>query len=339
MNPIVYHIVSGHAFFSGTGLIIVGVLLADRRPMATNQPVRQQPAPDDASDSSGVGPDIGPETCSNESHDTPSKRQPASAVLSRCSTISVMLGLLAVVLSSTPLPLPATCLCVAATVFWIVARLRQRGAGHRKPHRPVVSMISVWLMAAAVELPWHLTPTLQPVAQPSVAIIGDSVTAGIGGDETSTTWPVLLAEQHQLTVQDISHVGETAKSALKRVMAASVTAPLVVVEIGGNDILGATTVAEFDASLNALLDELQQPGRQIVMFELPLPPLFHAYGAVQRQAARQRGISLIPKRVFLSVLAGGDATLDSIHLSQDGHQAMCDAVWSVIGPVTGPPSR
>ncbi|MCR9202318.1 MAG: SGNH/GDSL hydrolase family protein [Planctomycetaceae bacterium] len=317
---------SGHAFFSGVGLIIAGVLLADRQATATAPSEQQQPAADE--------PDVTQNDAHNDGREVSAQPQPASAVLRRFSTLSIILGLLAVILSSAPLPLPATCLCVAATLFWIIDRFRQRGTGHRKPHLPLISMLIAWLTAAALELPWHLTPVLSPVTAPSLAIIGDSVTAGIGGDETSTTWPVLLAEQHQLNVQDISHVGETAKSALKRVMAASITAPLVIVEIGGNDILGATTVADFETSLNALLDELQQPGRQIVMFELPLPPLFHAYGAAQRQAARKRGISLIPKRVFLSILAGGDATLDSIHLSQDGHQAMCDAVWNVIGPAT-----
>jgi acyl-CoA thioesterase I len=45
---------------------------------------------------------------------------------------------------------------------------------------------------------------------------------------------------------------------------------------------------------------------------------------------------LIPKRVFLSVIAGDDSTLDSIHLSQSGHQTMADTVWrSVVSAFDG----
>jgi hypothetical protein len=48
------------------------------------------------------------------------------------------------------------------------------------------------------------------------------------------------------------------------------------------------------------------------------------------------GITLIPKRVFLSVIAGDDSTLDSIHLSQSGHQTMADTVWrSVVSAFDG----
>jgi hypothetical protein len=32
------------------------------------------------------------------------------------------------------------------------------------------------------------------------------------------------------------------------------------------------------------------------------------------------------------LLAGDGATLDSIHLSQSGHQQMSDVVWELVGP-------
>ena len=84
--------------------------------------------------------------------------------------------------------------------------------------------------------------------------------------------------------------------------------------------------------MNALLAELNKNDRQLVMFELPLPPFYHEYGRLQRAAARRHGIRLVPKRVFLSILAGNGSTLDTIHLSQAGHQQMAETVWQLIGP-------
>lgn len=104
----------------------------------------------------------------------------------------------------------------------------------------------------------------------------------------------------------------------------------MIVEIGGNDILGSTTSAEFAHDLHTLLSEVSQDSRQIVMFELPLPPFFHEYGRIQRTLSTKYNVKLVPKRVFLSVIAGGDATLDSIHLSQAGHQKMANSVWQVL---------
>ena len=66
------------------------------------------------------------------------------------------------------------------------------------------------------------------------------------------------------------------------------------------------------------------------MFELPLPPFCNEYGRVQRSVAAKYNARLVPKRIFLSVIAGRDSTLDTIHLSQAGHQFMADCVWRFV---------
>jgi len=41
---------------------------------------------------------------------------------------------------------------------------------------------------------------------------------------------------------------------------------------------------------------------------------------------------LIPKRVFLGILAPEEATVDTIHLTSAGHQRMADEVWRLLSP-------
>ena len=202
---------------------------------------------------------------------------------------------------------------------------RTETAAERRP--AAIAMGCIWLIMALFELPFHLTHSLAPAKTRTMTVIGDSVTAGVDGDETSETWPSLFARQHQIEVQDISHIGETAASALKRARTQSIESAVVVVEIGGNDILGSTTTADFARDLEALLAFLESPDRQVIMFELPLPPFCHEFGRIQRTAAAKHNVTLIPKRVFLSVIAGSESTLDTIHLSQSGHQFMADTVW------------
>ncbi len=103
------------------------------------------------------------------------------------------------------------------------------------------------------------------------------------------------------------------------------------IEIGGNDLLGSTSSAQFARDLDALLDHVSSPKRQVMMLELPLPPFNHEYGRIQRSLAGKHNVSLVPKRVFLSILAGNDSTLDTIHLSQAGHQQMAACVWRLVG--------
>jgi acyl-CoA thioesterase-1 len=190
-------------------------------------------------------------------------------------------------------------------------------------------MILCWLYAGAMEIPWRVLPETARAPVKAVTVIGDSVSAGMEEDEAET-WPSLLARQHDITVQDLSHVGETAASALKRVQKQGIQHDWIIVEIGGNDILGSTSPSQFEIDLESLLSELRRDNRAVVMFELPLIPLYHRYGMIQRRLATKFKVALIPKRYFLSVLADSDATLDSIHLSQAGHQKMSVLVWSLL---------
>lgn len=279
MNPLVFHIVSGDAFYSGVALLLAAAVAS-----IGSKPIHR-----------------------------------------RLAVLTFLIGVLVVVLSSTALPIWCYGVAGGATLFWIGAQFTPK---HRRLSAAL--MAASWLFAVGVEAPYHVQPTLSPARERSLTIVGDSVTAGIGGDERSETWPRILAREHHVRVQDISHMGETAASALVRAKSHEIDSPVVVVEIGGNDVLGSTTAAQFARDLDALLSHLTAPDRQIVMFELPLPPFYHAFGRIQREAAQKHHLQLIPRRVFLSLIADSAATLDTIHLSQSGHQQMADRVWSIV---------
>ena len=242
----------------------------------------------------------------------------------RLATLLFIVGLLGVILSSTPLPYWYYGVAAAVTVAWFISAFRERW---RRPTAIAVAL--AWVIAAAIEAPRLLAPNLRPARSRSVTIIGDSVTA-LPSEDNAPTWPRILADQHNLEVQDISHDGETAASALKRARTHAIGAPIVLVEIGGNDLLGSTSSARFSHDLDALLAYLKAPGRQVVMFELPLPPFYQEYGRIQRTLAIKYDVALIPKRIFLGVLAGRDATVDTIHLSGVGHQRMALCVWQLL---------
>ncbi len=110
----------------------------------------------------------------------------------------------------------------------------------------------------------------------------------------------------------------------------------MVVEIGGNDILGETTPEVFERGLDALLARLGAGGHTIILLELPLLPFYNRFGAPQRQAAKHFRAFLVPKRLLLGVLTSEGATLDTVHLTRRGNALMVEAIWSAIGPAFGP---
>lgn len=111
---------------------------------------------------------------------------------------------------------------------------------------------------------------------------------------------------------------------------------VVLIEIGGNDLLAGVPSATFEKSLDATLSKLAMPGRTVVMFELPLLPHKIAYGQIQRRMAAKYHVWLIPKRCFVEVIGGRDATSDGLHLSESGAHRMATLVATVLSPVLKP---
>lgn len=162
-----------------------------------------------------------------------------------------------------------------------------------------------------------------------IVVIGDSLSAGIN-DGVDIPWPTYFDEVTSVTVSNHAQAGDTCRSAIKQLDDLPKQC-VVVVEIGGNDLLGGRSAAEFRADLDRLLTRVQSSEREVVMFELPLPPLFHGYGYAQRELADEYNVRLIPRRLLASVLFSEDATLDSIHLSNDGHQRLAERVADCLG--------
>jgi acyl-CoA thioesterase-1 len=249
------------------------------------------------------------------------------SVIKRCTPVTLILGVILIALSSAPLPVWYYALAAIVTITWLCTSRW----GVRYHSTATAISVLVWMTGVALELPYHFLPRLQAVSERSITILGDSVTAGLEEKEAET-WPNLLRRAHHVKVQDLSHVGEIAASALKRVRKNQLESTLVVVEIGGNDLLGFTTAEQFAFDLEELLKYLTAQHCQVAMLELPLPPFYHAYGRAQRTLASRYHVALVPKRVFLKVLAADSATLDSIHLSQAGHQIMAESIWEIVRP-------
>jgi acyl-CoA thioesterase-1 len=165
--------------------------------------------------------------------------------------------------------------------------------------------------------------------------VGDSLTAGTG-EAHVVGWPAILDHEHGVDVRVHARAGAGVAEALKLADEITPEEDLVLLEIGGNDLLGGTSAARFEEGLDRLLAKLARPGRVVVMMELPLPPTFNAFGRAQRRQAGRYGVLLIPKRVLLGVLLAPGATSDSVHLTEAGATVMAEAVWRALSPAFAP---
>lgn len=247
----------------------------------------------------------------------------------RIGMLLSLLSLIFITISGAPFPGWFYGMAGGMSLVWFVAEQSTAPGGARTRQRLRTITALVWLSGLVWELPYHFMPAIHVSAQPPLSIVGDSVTAGIGEHE-AITWPNVLARDHGVEVHDLSRMGAGVASAFAQAEQLRDDGGLVLLEIGGNDLFRPISVADYEVGLERLLRQVCTANRTVLMFELPLPPFYNRFGRVQRQLAARHHVPLIPKRVLMGVLTGKDATLDSIHLSQAGHDQMARVVWNLV---------
>ena len=245
---------------------------------------------------------------------------------SRVAKTLMLVGLVAFVApSSTPLPW-AVCVALLVCVGWWWSGRRNHWARN--------ILIAAWTTAAGFEALHFMTPSVRTGNYSSlkIAVVGDSLTSGLS-ETRAVRWPRLLSKWPGVEyAQDFAVEGATCRKALLQAERIPEGVDLVVVAIGGNDVLGQTSLAEFERDYDALLNKIGGSTRALVGFELPLPPFHNDWGLAQRKIARKHGVNLIPKWRLMWILANPKNTVDSIHPTQAGQEAIAELVGSTIAP-------
>jgi acyl-CoA thioesterase-1 len=189
------------------------------------------------------------------------------------------------------------------------------------------------LFFTLVDLHNWQTPRMSLPDDLPIHVVGDSLSAGIGNEKP---WPARLNLSGNHPVRNAAFAGATAATAMRQAEALPEELSLVLLEIGGNDLLNGTSADEFGRDLDALLTRLRLDNRLVVMFELPLPPGCNGYGRQQRRLADKHGCLLIPRFLLAQLLSMPGCTCDGLHLSDKGHQVLADYVTRFLGsqPVT-----
>ncbi|MFO0837103.1 MAG: GDSL-type esterase/lipase family protein [Phycisphaerae bacterium] len=242
----------------------------------------------------------------------------------------VIAGLLLISLSATPMPLWLASAGAIAGLAWLLVGVRRSRRAPRVRLALDAALAVLSLLALALELPHQLMPRLEAGNLTRLCVIGDSLSAGIRDGER--TWPRVLAETHGLNVSSLARAGATTDDARRQAEALPENAGVVMILIGGNDVLNGRSSADFERNLNAAVATASRKAAAVVMLELPVPPLANRFTAIQRDVARRHRAHLIPKRVLALLLADSANTSDGLHLSTLGHERLSEVVWRTVRP-------
>lgn len=251
-----------------------------------------------------------------------------STALQSVARIVTLLSIAIAAFSATPVPVWLGVPGGAFAAAFLFANRETRA----RP-RSVAGLVTIVIAIAAIawETRYHLggAELQRPVR---IVVLGDSLSAGGFGEER--VWPDLLGGAVGAVVVNLSRPGDTTAAAIEgqlQDVPPAAEGDLVILELGGNDMLEGAAAAAFEEAVDVLSGNLASGGRHVAMFELPLLPGRWAYGAAQRRVAARHGIELIPKRVLAGVLLDPSTTNDGLHLTQKGHDELSMAVEKWAG--------
>lgn len=182
------------------------------------------------------------------------------------------------------------------------------------------------------EIPYFLCPEIPDKNYKKMYLIGDSISGGVGF-KGEKTWHERMAEKHNIEIKSYSVGGAKVSTMFNSAARIQDEDALILLEIGGNDILRRTALKQYESDLEKLLQIVCKPGRTVVMFGLPAPPFFPEIVSIQRSLSEKYGVILIPRRYFSSMLAGNENSVDGLHLSNSGHERMANMIWELLKPL------
>ena len=178
---------------------------------------------------------------------------------------------------------------------------------------------------------------------PRIAVLGDSLTAGLGLDIEEAFPTVLeqalLRDGYELTVINAGVSGDTTAAGLRRVeWALDGGVRLLIVALGGNDGLRGLPVDQMRQNLSDIVTLAQRRSIAVLLTGMEAPPNFGlAYTSAFRQVfqdlAQQLDVPLLP---FLLEGVAGDPSLnqaDGIHPNAEGAAMVAEHVREALEPL------
>lgn len=169
-----------------------------------------------------------------------------------------------------------------------------------------------------------------------VLALGDSLTAGYGL-APEQAWPALLAARTGWKVINGGVSGDRTDDALARLPSLlDEHAPaLVLVTLGGNDMLRKRPEEETRADLARILELARGRGAQPVLLATPRPSIAGALfqnlspPAFYAEIAGERKVPLIADAVP-AVLSDPELKLDPLHPNAEGHEALAGKAFDAL---------
>lgn len=165
----------------------------------------------------------------------------------------------------------------------------------------------------------------------TIVCLGDSITSGFGA-APGPAYPEILASRLGVEVINQGMPGDTAEQGLARVDAVLAADPwLVVVELGGNDILNRVPPERTEAALRALLERLLAARVAPMLVEIEVP-FGGRYAEIFLRLGEEYGVPVVDDALG-EILLDPSLKSDPIHPNAQGQVVLAEAIADEIEPL------
>jgi acyl-CoA thioesterase-1 len=174
-------------------------------------------------------------------------------------------------------------------------------------------------------------PKLPKLAAADVIVaFGDSLTFGTGATE-SESYPSVLGQLLGRSVVRAGVPGEVTAGGLARVQSVidEHKPKLMIVCLGGNDMLRKVDEGETRANLREIIKVVRAQGIAVVLIGVPRPALLTSAPPFFEEIAKEFGIPYEGK-IVTDVLYKPDQKADTIHPNAKGYRRMAEAVAALL---------
>jgi len=186
--------------------------------------------------------------------------------------------------------------------------------------RLLLAVCLAFLLAAC-----ERAPTLPKLgAHDIIVAFGDSLTHGTGAG-ADTAYPVVLAALTGRTVINAGVPGDTTADGLARLpdVLAEYKPRLVLLCLGGNDMLRRVPETETENNLRLLIGAIHAAGADVVLIGVPEPRLFGGAPAFYAKLADALKVPL-EQDAFVEVLKDNRLKADPIHANAAGYRVVAE---------------
>ncbi len=168
-----------------------------------------------------------------------------------------------------------------------------------------------------------------PPTANTICCFGDSLVAGVGVDDQIDSFPAVLGE---LIGREVSALGTSGASTVDGVdlceQIDTDACGLVIVTLGGNDIMQQLPYDETEKNLETIFTSLQTRGA-VVVFTCVLSPLSVSRGRKYKALCKRTGVLFVPN-IMAGIITDPTLRTDEVHPNAKGYRLIAERIATTL---------